>query len=89
MTPEWMALEGKIVREPRAVGATGSAAVPLALDHAWRTGAAEAGRQGDAAGDRDEQVEVCWNGRGVDRRRERGGRSAGCQRRRRGMTDAS
>jgi len=43
LTPEWMALEGKIVENLTLVGATGSAAVPLALDHAWRTGAVKQG----------------------------------------------
>jgi 3-oxoacyl-[acyl-carrier-protein] synthase-3 len=38
LTPEWRALEGKIVENLTLVGATGSAAVPLALDHARRTG---------------------------------------------------
>ena len=38
LTPEWTALEGKIVENLALVGATGSAAVPLALDHAWTTG---------------------------------------------------
>jgi 3-oxoacyl-[acyl-carrier-protein] synthase-3 len=38
LTPEWIALEGKIFENLTEVGATGSAAVPLALDNAWRTG---------------------------------------------------
>lgn len=38
LTPEWVALEGKIVENLALVGATGSAAVPLALDYAWATG---------------------------------------------------
>jgi 3-oxoacyl-[acyl-carrier-protein] synthase-3 len=38
LTPEWVALEGKIYENLTDVGATGSAAVPLALDDAWRTG---------------------------------------------------
>ena len=58
LTPEWMALEGKIVENLTLVGATGSAAVPLALDHAWQDRRGQAGRPRDAAGDRDEQVEV-------------------------------
>jgi 3-oxoacyl-[acyl-carrier-protein] synthase-3 len=37
LTPEWLALEGKIFENLAEVGATGSAAVPLALDKAWRT----------------------------------------------------
>jgi len=43
MTPEWTALEGKIVENLALVGATGSAAVPLALDYAWKTGAVKEG----------------------------------------------
>jgi 3-oxoacyl-[acyl-carrier-protein] synthase III len=43
MTPEWQALEGKIVENLALVGATGSAAVPLALDHARNTGAIKQG----------------------------------------------
>jgi 3-oxoacyl-[acyl-carrier-protein] synthase III len=35
-TPEWLALEGKIYENLTEVGATGSAAIPLALDDAWR-----------------------------------------------------
>jgi 3-oxoacyl-[acyl-carrier-protein] synthase-3 len=38
LTPEWVALEGKIVENLAQVGATGSAAVPLALDDAWKNG---------------------------------------------------
>jgi 3-oxoacyl-[acyl-carrier-protein] synthase-3 len=37
LTPEWVALEGKIFENLTEVGATGSAAVPLALDLAWKT----------------------------------------------------
>src|SRR5207237_8467467 len=36
LTPEWLALEGKIYENLTEVGATGSAAVPLALDDAWK-----------------------------------------------------
>src|SRR5436190_1362756 len=36
LTPEWLALEGKIIENLTEVGATGSAAVPLALDDAWK-----------------------------------------------------
>lgn len=43
LTDEWTALEGKIFENLALVGATGSAAVPLALDYAWRTGALSAG----------------------------------------------
>lgn len=38
LTPEWVALESKIVENLANVGATGSAAVPLALDDAMKTG---------------------------------------------------
>jgi 3-oxoacyl-[acyl-carrier-protein] synthase III len=38
LTSEWLALEGKIFENLTEVGATGSAAVPLALDEAWRAG---------------------------------------------------
>jgi 3-oxoacyl-[acyl-carrier-protein] synthase-3 len=38
LTPEWLALDGKIYENLTEVGATGSAAVPLALDDAWRKG---------------------------------------------------
>jgi 3-oxoacyl-[acyl-carrier-protein] synthase-3 len=38
LTPEWLALEDKIYENLTYVGATGSAAVPLALDDAWRRG---------------------------------------------------
>ncbi|HEX4109938.1 MAG TPA: 3-oxoacyl-ACP synthase III family protein [Solirubrobacteraceae bacterium] len=37
-TDDWTALQGRIFENLTLVGATGSAAVPLALDHAWRTG---------------------------------------------------
>lgn len=43
LTPEWTAMQDKIVENLELVGATGSAAVPLALDHAWRTGAVKQG----------------------------------------------
>ena len=43
LTPEWTALEGKIFENLALIGATGSAAVPLALDHAWKTGAVKQG----------------------------------------------
>jgi 3-oxoacyl-[acyl-carrier-protein] synthase-3 len=36
LTPEWLALEGKIYENLTEVGATGSAAVPLALHDAWK-----------------------------------------------------
>ena len=38
LTPEWLALAPKIYENLALVGATGSAAGPLALDHAWTTG---------------------------------------------------
>lgn len=43
LTDEWLALEHKIFENLALIGATGSAAVPLALDHAWSTGALEQG----------------------------------------------
>lgn len=43
LTPEWTALEPKIFENLSLVGATGSAAVPLAMDYAWKTGAVKRG----------------------------------------------
>jgi 3-oxoacyl-[acyl-carrier-protein] synthase III len=43
LNEEWLALEPKILENLALVGATGSAAVPLALDYAWATGAIEQG----------------------------------------------
>lgn len=43
LTPEWLALQGKIFENLSLVGATGSAAVPLALDYAWTTGRVKTG----------------------------------------------
>jgi 3-oxoacyl-[acyl-carrier-protein] synthase-3 len=43
LTPEWLALEDKIYENLTDVGATGSAAVPLALDDAWKKGRLEQG----------------------------------------------
>lgn len=43
LTPEWLALEDKIFENLSLVGATGSAAVPLAIDYAWTTGRVKAG----------------------------------------------
>ena len=43
LTPAWSAVAGRVVENLGLVGATGSAAVPLALDHAWRTGAVQPG----------------------------------------------
>jgi 3-oxoacyl-[acyl-carrier-protein] synthase III len=38
LTPEWTELEPKIFENLALVGATGSAAVPLAVDYGWKTG---------------------------------------------------
>jgi len=38
LTPEWTALESHIFENLSLIGATGSAAVPLALDYGWRIG---------------------------------------------------
>jgi 3-oxoacyl-[acyl-carrier-protein] synthase-3 len=38
LTPEWVALQGKIFENLSLIGATGSAAVPLAIDYGWTTG---------------------------------------------------
>jgi 3-oxoacyl-[acyl-carrier-protein] synthase-3 len=43
LTPEWLALQGKIYENLADVGATGSAAVPLALDDAWKRGRLSSG----------------------------------------------
>ena len=43
LTPEWTALEPKIFENLTLVGATGSAAAPIALDYAWKTGAVKEG----------------------------------------------
>jgi 3-oxoacyl-[acyl-carrier-protein] synthase-3 len=43
LTPEWLAVEKNIFENLALVGATGSAAAPLALDHAWKTGRVKAG----------------------------------------------
>jgi 3-oxoacyl-[acyl-carrier-protein] synthase III len=43
LTPEWLALEDKIFENLALVGATGSAAVPLAMDYAWTTGRVKTG----------------------------------------------
>jgi 3-oxoacyl-[acyl-carrier-protein] synthase-3 len=45
LTPEWTALEHKIFENLSLVGATGSAAVPLALDHGWVTGRLRQGQR--------------------------------------------
>lgn len=44
-TPEWKALDGKIIDSLRTMGAIGSAAVPLFLDQAWRAGDIDAGQR--------------------------------------------
>lgn len=38
LTPEWLALQDKILENLSLVGATGSAALPLAVDYGWKTG---------------------------------------------------
>jgi 3-oxoacyl-[acyl-carrier-protein] synthase-3 len=43
LTEEWLALEPKIFENLAIVGATGSAAVPLALDYAWVSGKLHSG----------------------------------------------
>lgn len=45
LTDEWVALESKIVENLAHVGATGSAAVPLALDDAYKTGKIQPGNR--------------------------------------------
>jgi 3-oxoacyl-[acyl-carrier-protein] synthase-3 len=44
LTPEWLELEPKIFENLAMVGATGSAAVPLALDYGWKSGAIRKGQ---------------------------------------------
>jgi 3-oxoacyl-[acyl-carrier-protein] synthase III len=43
LTEEWLELEPKIFENLAMVGATGSAAVPLAVDYGWKTGAIKRG----------------------------------------------
>lgn len=43
LTPEWLALQDKILENLALVGATGSAALPLALDYSWKTGQIKTG----------------------------------------------
>jgi 3-oxoacyl-[acyl-carrier-protein] synthase III len=43
LTPEWLAIRDKIFENLALVGATGSAAVPVALDYGWKTGAIKQG----------------------------------------------
>jgi len=45
LTPEWQALEGRIFDNLAQTGACGCAAVPLFLDHAWRTGMIKPGHR--------------------------------------------
>jgi 3-oxoacyl-[acyl-carrier-protein] synthase-3 len=45
MTKEWQAMEGKIFDNLSQTGAVGSAAVPLFLDHGWRTGRLKPGER--------------------------------------------
>lgn len=44
LTEEWTALEHKIFENLADVGATGSAAVPLAVDYGWRSGKLQQGQ---------------------------------------------
>jgi 3-oxoacyl-[acyl-carrier-protein] synthase-3 len=44
LTPEWTALEHRIFENLSIIGATGSAAVPLAVDYGWKTGKLVAGQ---------------------------------------------
>jgi len=43
LTPEWLSLQPKIFENLALVGATGSAAVPTAMDYAWTTGTVRPG----------------------------------------------
>lgn len=45
LTPEWQALDGRIFDNLAMTGACGCAAVPLFLDHAWRTGMIKPGQR--------------------------------------------
>jgi 3-oxoacyl-[acyl-carrier-protein] synthase III len=45
LTPEWVAMEGKIFDNLAMTGACGCAAVPLFLDHAWREGMIQPGQR--------------------------------------------
>ena len=66
LTPEWTELEPKIFENLAWSGATGSAAVPIALDYGWKTGRDQARRPGHAARDRDEPSgsTAGWSSRG-------------------------
>jgi 3-oxoacyl-[acyl-carrier-protein] synthase III len=44
-TPDWVALQGRIVDNLDQTGAVGCAAVPLFLDHEWRTGGVRPGHR--------------------------------------------
>lgn len=43
LTPEWLAIAPRIMENLSLVGATGSAALPIALDYVWKTGAIKDG----------------------------------------------
>ena len=45
LTEEWTALEHKLFENLSDVGATGSAAVPLAVDYGWKTGTLKRGQK--------------------------------------------
>jgi 3-oxoacyl-[acyl-carrier-protein] synthase-3 len=45
LTDDWVILEKRLFENLSTVGATGSAAVPIALDEAWRTGRLESGQR--------------------------------------------
>ena len=45
LTPDWLALEGRIFDDLAMTGACGCAAVPLFLDHAWRSGMIQPGQK--------------------------------------------
>ena len=45
VSEDWLALRSRIVENLADVGATGSAAVPLALDQAWRSGSVRPGQK--------------------------------------------
>lgn len=43
LTPEWLAIQDRILENLALVGATGSAALPLAVDYGWTTGQIKTG----------------------------------------------
>jgi 3-oxoacyl-[acyl-carrier-protein] synthase-3 len=45
LTPEWLAVQDKILENLSLVGATGSAALPLAVDYGWKTGRIQQGER--------------------------------------------